>query len=268
MKQITKNNKIFKSELFLKDSLMFHIIFKNFDIETLMLYSDEENYLICRGAKHLPTWIWTKDNLSSDILPEIKNALKFYIGEDCCNKFTCKRELYDLFKKDNFSLLGDSYFEMGFLQCNKTKKPKECDGTITKPSTHDFDTLAEYWYHDVCEMDGYSNITYEQAAIDMKEIINNPSFFVWKNCGGKIVCMAEYSVIENQGRIGRVYTPPEERCKGYAANLIYELANKLLNIGAIPILYTDYHYPASNKAYINAGFETKAVLINFNCSLK
>ena len=33
-----------------------------------------------------------------------------------------------------------------------------------------------------------------------------------------------------------------------------------------PLLYTDYSYPASNKAYINAGYDDKGILINFSCS--
>ncbi len=32
------------------------------------------------------------------------------------------------------------------------------------------------------------------------------------------------------------------------------------------MLYTDYNYPASNKAYINAGYEDKGILVNFSCS--
>ena len=34
--------------------------------------------------------------------------------------------------------------------------------------------------------------------------------------------------------------------------------------GLKPLLYTDYSYPASNKAYINAGYEDKGILINLN----
>ena len=39
-----------------------------------------------------------------------------------------------------------------------------------------------------------------------------------------------------------------------------------LDDGLKPLLYTDYSYIASNKAYINAGYEDKGILINFSCS--
>jgi predicted GNAT family acetyltransferase len=58
----------------------------------------------------------------------------------------------------------------------------------------------------------------------------------------------------------------EERKKGYAANLIYLLTNDLLERGFVPLLYTDYHYIPSNKAYINAGYEDEGILINFSSS--
>ena len=58
-KKIDKDNKIFNSENFLKDEYKFNLIFKNLSSPELELYSDEESYMFCRGAKNLPTWIWT-----------------------------------------------------------------------------------------------------------------------------------------------------------------------------------------------------------------
>ena len=49
---------------------------------------------------------------------------------------------------------------------------------------------------------------------------------------------------------------------------IHDLTERLLTDGLKPLLYTDYNYPASNRAYINAGYEDKGILINFSCSKK
>ena len=78
--------------------------------------------------------------------------------------------------------------------------------------------------------------------------------------------MANYTITDNQAKLGHVYTPTEERKKGYAANLIYLMTNELLDKGLVPLLYTDYNYIPSNKAYINAGYEDTGILINFSCS--
>lgn len=49
---------------------------------------------------------------------------------------------------------------------------------------------------------------------------------------------------------------------------IYLMTNDILEKGLVPLLYTDYNYIPSNKAYINAGYEDKGILINFSCSKK
>lgn len=54
MKQIDVNNKIFFSEEFQKDKYKFYFITQNLKSESVVLYSDEENYVICRGAVGLP----------------------------------------------------------------------------------------------------------------------------------------------------------------------------------------------------------------------
>jgi predicted GNAT family acetyltransferase len=72
--------------------------------------------------------------------------------------------------------------------------------------------------------------------------------------------------MDNQVKLSHVYTPIDERSKGYASNLIYTLTNELLEKELIPLLYTDYNYKPSNKAYINAGYEDTGILINFTCS--
>ena len=252
---------------FQKDKYKFNLILKNLSSPELELYSDEENYIICRGSKKWPTWIWTKDNFDKSKILEIEELIKMYLTEKDKDKFTCKKELYDLLVERNFESLNlDDYFEMGFLICNKTLKPKECDGTISYPTEGDKEILTKYWYDDSQEMNGAEPISIEQAKEDVEEFLKSGKFYILRNQEGKIVCMASYSLTENQAKISHVYTPIEERKKGYAANLIYLMTNDILSKGYVPLLYTDYNYIPSNKAYINAGYEDTGILINFSCS--
>lgn len=110
IKEINPNNKIFQSSEFQKDKYKFFLILQNLSSENLKLYSDEENYILCRGDLKWPTWIWTKDNFDKSILSEIEEAIKLYML-DVNTRYTCKRELYDLLVNDNFESLGDYYFE-------------------------------------------------------------------------------------------------------------------------------------------------------------
>ena len=268
-KKITPDNIIFESDEFKKDKYKFNLIFKNFTSPELELYSDEESYIFCRGSKKWPTWIWTKDIIEEEKIDEIEKLIKQFLTDNDKDKFTCKKEIYDILVDRKFDLINlDDYFEMGFLVCFKTKKPKECDGTLAKPDENDKDVLIKYWYDDNMEMNGTDPITIEQAIRDVEEFIKDDKFYVLRNTENKIVCMASYSVANNQAKINHVYTPIEERRKGYAANLIYLMTNDILNKGLIPLLYTDYNYIPSNKAYINSGYESQGILINFSCSKK
>ncbi len=139
---------------------------------------------------------------------------------------------------------------------------------MKKITESDSKVLAKYWYDDNIEMNGVNPITMEQAEKDAQEFISDDKFYILRNPENKIVCMASYSVTEKQAKINHVYTPIEERKKGYAANLIYIMTNDILKKGLVPLLYTDYNYIPSNKAYINVGYEDKGILINFSCSKK
>ena len=268
-KKIEPNNQIFESAEFQKDKYKFNLIFKNLPSPELELYSDEESYMFCRGSKNLPTWIWTSDDFDESKIEEIEELILMYLTDNERDKFTCKKELYDLLIKRNFTNINkDDYFEMGFLMCNHTKMPKVCDGILSKPTKNDSDILAKYWYDDNMEMNGVDQITMEQAIKDVESFIVDDKFYILRNAEGKIVCMASYNIVGEQAKINHVYTPTEERKKGYAANLIYLMTNDILKRGLVPILYTDYNYIPSNKAYINAGYEDKGILINFSCSKK
>lgn len=267
MKQIDKNSSVFNLSEFVQDQYKFNIIFKNLDSPTLELYSDEENYVICRGSKKWPTWIWTKDNFNINKIGEIEELIRLYLTDEDKTKFTCKKELYDLLVQRGFEELNlDDYFEMGFLICRETKKPKRCDASLSIPNENDKNILVRYWYDDNHEMNGVEPITLEQAKSDVEDFIKSGTFYVLRNNDNKIVSMASYGITGNQAKLSHVYTPVEERGKGYAANLIYHMTNDLLKKGYVPLLYTDYNYLPSNKAYINAGYEDTGILINFSCS--
>ena len=269
MERIDKNSAVFNLTEFIKDQYKFNIIFKNLDSPTLELHSDEENYIFCRGSKNLPTWIWTKENFDISKMNEIEELIRLYLINEEKTKFTCKKELYDLlFQRGVEGLNLEDYFEMGFLMCKETKKPKMCDGTLFVPVETDKDLLVKYWYDDSQEMNSDNPITMEKAKIDVEDFLKSGTFYVLKNSANKIVSMASYSITGKQAKLSHVYTPVEERGKGYATNLIYYMTNDLLEKGYVPLLYTDYNYIPSNKAYINAGYEDNGILINFSCSRK
>jgi len=76
---------------------------------------------------------------------------------------------------------------------------------------------------------------------------------------GKIVSQAVIGRTLIKGKsISGVYTPKEERGKGYAYELVYKLSKKCLDEGAeYCVLYTDAENPISNHVYQKIGYVKK-----------
>ena len=176
------------------------------------------------------------------------------------------KELYNLLVKNNFENLGNYYFEMGYLTCNKTIKPKEVDGYIQLATPEDEGLLSEFIYNESREITDIKDLSMDEAKDRFKDRLKLGTYYVWKNSKDNIVAQAFYKVLDNNAKISGVYTLPEKRGKGYAANIIYVLTNKMLQEGKHVSLYTDYSYIPSNKAYKNVGYKEEDILINFSCT--
>lgn len=265
--RIEKNNKIFQSVAYLQDESRFYIIKLNFTSDTLLLYSDEESYVICRGAEGLPTWVWTVDDIRPEQMAEIAETLAAEYLTWERNQLTSKKRFYEYLKDSGYPYLNSGdYFEMGTLECHSLKEPRKCGGCMEPASMDDLAILATYYYNDCQEMNGMKGVTMVAAREAIEKKISSGTFYIWRNENGKIVSMANYIITENQAKIGAVYTPKEERCKGYATNLIHDITALILEMQLVPLLYTDYNYVASNTAYKDAGYEDTGMLITFSCS--
>lgn len=243
---------------FLKEKDLFYILGIISSSDKSILYSDLDTYVIGQSAKNLPIWIWSKDNISSEKQTELKEELSKFLetGE---NKITSKKELYEILNKD---FTTTDYFEMGYLSCDEVIKPSNKKGIFVRPNYSDVTTLAKYWIDNEKEMEKL-DISMNDALEEVQGWIDSKTFYVLKDNSGKIVSMAGYSQLDNVAKITHVYTPKEERGKGYCKSLIYSLTKKLLEDGYTPMLYTDYNYEASNTAYKRVGFEEKGLLINY-----
>lgn len=63
-------------------------------------------------------------------------------------------------------------------------------------------------------------------------------------------------------RIGPVYTPGEERGRGYASAAVYEVSRLLREQGERPCLFTDQANPTSNKVYEAIGYRPLVDMAN------
>ena len=275
MKLIDKDNKIFKSNDYVNDKLLFAIFEKKINDANAKIMSDEENYIITNESEERAPWIWTKDNFDRSKLKEIEELIRLYLIKDKMT-FTCKKELYNALLEDNFELIDRTdYFEMGFMKCTKLKDTKQNDGRLDKAKKEERELIANYIYEFDNFMDESVRSNRPTTEEELKQYyleeadkeIDSDEFFVLRNAQDKIVCMAHYKTsTDGTAKLGLAYTPVEERGKGYAAKIVHDITGILLNKGFIPVLYTDQNYPNSNKAYYNAGYENGGTLVNFSCN--
>jgi predicted GNAT family acetyltransferase len=77
----------------------------------------------------------------------------------------------------------------------------------------------------------------------------------WIVEGEPVACAAALAPTPRGIRIGGVYTPPENRGRGYASALVADLTQLLLDRGrALVYLYADRANPTSNSIYQKLGY--------------
>ena len=228
------------------------------DKSSLCFQSD--SYWIGRNDPKYPTWVWTKKSISKEKLQELKTIIEEHYLEPGENKFTSSKEIYEELSK---SFKTNHYFEMGYLECKELKEVPLQEGFMDKPKYSDITTLAKYWKESCEELPTERNISLEDALKEVEEWMKEDNFYVWRSKTGKIVSMASFEIESSTAKISHVFTNREKRGKGYCKSLIHELTKNLLEKGYIPMLYTDYQYPASNRAYKKVGFQEKGMLINY-----
>ena len=120
--------------------------------------------------------------------------------------------------------------------------------------TEDDLCFAPYWYKEFavdCNQPIYDIAGFAENA---KSQIGKSLMYVWVD---KVpVSMAGLgNPMINGAHIGRVYTPPHYRNKGYASACVWHLSKLLLEKGNKFIsLFADADYPVSNKVYQKIGF--------------
>ena len=89
----------------------------------------------------------------------------------------------------------------------------------------------------------------------VEKFVKEREVFLWID-NGKVVSMMKKSRPTKQGvTVSLVFTPSEERRKGYARTMVAACTKELLKDYKFCVLYTDMMNPTSNKIYKEIGYE-------------
>lgn len=137
---------------------------------------------------------------------------------------------------------------------DKVKKAADAEGMLVKARLEHLSLVTE-WVREFMYIIG-EPVSKEQAAKAGKAFIEAGRLFLWE-VNGKYVSMANAArpTVHNV-TINYVYTPREERKKGYASSCVSTLSQLMLDSGfQTTSLYTDMTNPTSNKIYMEIGYE-------------
>ncbi|MCM3711296.1 GNAT family N-acetyltransferase [Sporosarcina luteola] len=87
------------------------------------------------------------------------------------------------------------------------------------------------------------------AFLDAREV------FLWEDEGKVVSMMKKSRPTKNSVTVSLVFTPKEERKKGYARTMVAQGSKELLKDYEFCVLYTDMMNPTSNKIYKEIGYK-------------
>jgi predicted GNAT family acetyltransferase len=115
--------------------------------------------------------------------------------------------------------------------------------------------LIEKWFN-LFEEDAFLPISpIEDVKKRVATFVGEREVFLWEH-DGKVVSMMKKSRPTKHGiTVSLVFTPREERKKGYARTMVAAGTKELLKEYDFCVLYTDMMNPTSNKIYMEIGYK-------------
>ncbi|MGQ9553763.1 MAG: GNAT family N-acetyltransferase, partial [Anaerolineae bacterium] len=154
------------------------------------------------------------------------------------------------------ALTGQPYYlgmAQRIYQLTKVRLPMGVPGQLRRASEADRELLLAWltgFYRDAMGEPG-------DPAPSVERFLSSETrgLYLWED--GRPVSMAGYTGPTKNGiRVGAVYTPPENRRRGYASACVAAVSQLLLDQGRrFCFLYTDLSNPTSNHIYQAVGYE-------------
>lgn len=224
--RVTKNN---KTEL---------IIFKR-DPWKLLLYSPTEN---------------KDDELYKFAAEEIYKIESNLIGVNT------EKDIGEKFAKEYCKIANKEYklhLNMRILVLEELTEPNLREDVVFRKAQLKDKEILKQFVKEFHKEGLNEELSEERLEKDFYEFLEKGYYVLEKD--GKIVAQTVVTRKLEKGKsVSEVYTPKEERCNGYAYNLIYRVSKEFLDSGAeYCVLFTDDGNPISNHVYEKIGYRRK-----------
>lgn len=115
--------------------------------------------------------------------------------------------------------------------------------------------LIENWFSLFEEDAKLPKSPVESVKKKVASFVEDQEVFLWEHEGKTVSMMKKARPTKNGVTVSLVFTPKEERKKGYARTMVMQGSKELLKNYQFCVLYTDLLNPTSNKIYQEIGYK-------------
>ena len=243
-----------------KDRLSYAVMYDVIGGPVKKIITDHKRIMIAHTAMVYPTWIWAPEDVKETELELIFQTVLKEFSPLCEYRFNTKYSIAEyLIRKFTESGQGEWKIATNIVayECQAAQEPvKKVDGKLETLDISQ-EELSARLIEEASLAIGDRIFSREESLEAAREQLKRQVLYVWRNAEGKAVSFCDRNEDGNHVKISQCYTPEEERGKGYAARMIYELCRDALAKGQVPMLYADADYESSNRCYQKIGFEAK-----------
>ncbi|MDQ0186287.1 GNAT family N-acetyltransferase [Cytobacillus kochii] len=144
--------------------------------------------------------------------------------------------------------------DQGLYRLNKVNETLEHSPGTWRYAEESDSTLIEKWFNLFESDTGLPISPIEHVKKRVAMFLKEREVFLWEDKGKIVSMMKKSRPTKNGVTVTLVFTPKEERKKGYARTLVTAVSRELLKDFDFCVLYTDMMNPTSNKIYREIGY--------------
>jgi predicted GNAT family acetyltransferase len=208
--------------------------------------------------------------------PNQTEAISFAVQKFAENGFTFpgvtgEKQLAEFFAEEwkrATGIEGNVGMKQGIYKLVKLNPIKATSGYLRQAVPEDAPLVAE-WTHEFTEYT-LDTLTSEECQERANDYIKQKSLYLWIDQNRPVSMVKWARPTKNGIVVTLVYTPDEERGKGYASSSVHAFSKLLLEKYEFCSLYTDLANPTSNSIYQKIGYEwvCESIMIQFGISTK
>lgn len=145
--------------------------------------------------------------------------------------------------------------DQGLYRLNKVNETLEHSPGTWRYAEESDSTLIEKWFNLFESDTGLPISPIEHVKKRVALFLKEREVFLWEDKGKIVSMMKKSRPTKNGVTVTLVFTPKEERKKGYARTLVTAVSRELLKDFDFCVLYTDMMNLTSNKIYREIGYE-------------